>query len=163
MKRRYSIALFEQRIKKIRELLPDAFIGVDLIAGMNGETPELFEKAFKFVENLDISELHVFPYSERKNTLALKIEGIVPVEERRQRAQKLIGLSEKKLRQFYLRNIGKTSTVLFENEKQKGIMQGWTANYLKVETPVDTKLLNQFRKVRLCGINENGSININFE
>ncbi|MEI6141207.1 MAG: tRNA (N(6)-L-threonylcarbamoyladenosine(37)-C(2))-methylthiotransferase MtaB [Mariniphaga sp.] len=121
MKRRYSTALFEQRIKKIRELLPDAFIGVDLIAGMNGETPELFEKAFRFVENLDISELHVFPYSERKNTLALKIEGVVPVEERRHRAQKLIELSEKKLSHFYLRNIGKTSTVLFENEKHKGV------------------------------------------
>ena len=163
MKRRYSTALFEQRIKKIRELLPDAFIGVDLIAGMNGETPELFDKAFRFVENLDISELHVFPYSERKNTLALKIEGVVAFEERRQRAQKLIGLSEKKLSRFYLRNIGKTSSVLFENEKHKGVMQGWTANYIKVETPVDLNLLNQFRKVKLCGMNENGSIRISFE
>ena len=162
MKRRYSTALFEQRISKIRELLPDAFIGVDLIAGMNGETPELFQKAFQFVENLDISELHVFPYSERKNTQALKIAGVVPVEERRLRAQKLIVLSEKKLRSFYQRNIGKTSTVLFENEKHKRVMQGWTANYIKVETPVDPNLLNQFRKVGLSGINENGSVKIDF-
>ena len=162
MKRRYSTALFEQRISKIRELLPEAFIGVDLIAGMTGETNELYEKAFQFVENLDISELHVFPYSERKNTLALKIDGTVPVEERRLRALKLIELSEKKLRLFYQRNIGKTSTVLFENEKPKGVMQGWTANYIKVETQVEPMLLNQFREVILYGINQNGSVKISF-
>jgi threonylcarbamoyladenosine tRNA methylthiotransferase MtaB len=163
MKRRYTTELFAHRISKIRELLPFAFIGVDLIAGMNGETEELFDKAYQFIDSLDISELHVFPYSERKNTRALKIEGIVPIEERRHRAQQLIELSEYKLKSFYRRNIEKTATVLFENEKRKGVMQGWTENYIKVETPYNPELQNKFRTVRLCGINENGTINIRFD
>jgi threonylcarbamoyladenosine tRNA methylthiotransferase MtaB len=163
MKRRYTTSLFAERVSRIRELLPDAFIGVDLIAGMNGETEELFEKAFRFIESLDISELHVFPYSERKNTRALKIPGVVPVEERRRRAQRLIRLSEKKQKDFYERNTGKPETVLFENEKTRGFMQGWTANYIKVETQYKPELLNEFRKVRLCLLNENGTMNISFE
>jgi len=163
MKRRYTTELFAHRILKIRELLPYAFIGVDLIAGMNGETEELFDKAYQFIDSLDISELHVFPYSERKNTRALKIEGIVPIEERRHRAQQLIELSEYKLKGFYRKNIEKTATVLFENEKRKGVMQGWTENYIKVETPYNPELQNKFRTVRLCGINENGTINIRFD
>lgn len=163
MKRRYTTSLFAQRVSKIRELLPQAFIGVDLIAGMNGETEELFEKAYQFIESLDISELHVFPYSERKNTRALKIEGVVPVGERRHRAQLLIKLSEQKLKGFYLRNIGNPETALFENEKTKGFMQGWTANYIKVETQYSPELLNEFRTLKLCGINENGTMNISFE
>jgi len=163
MKRRYTTELFAHRILKIRELLPYAFIGVDLIAGMNGETEDLFDKAYQFIEGLDISELHVFPYSERKNTRALKIEGIVPIEERRHRAQQLIELSEYKLKGFYRKNIEKTATVLFENEKRKGVMQGWTENYIKVETPYNPELQNKFRTVRLCGINENGTINIRFD
>jgi len=163
MKRRYTTDLFAERVSKIRKLLPDAFIGIDLIAGMNGETEELFEKAYQFIESLDISELHVFPYSERKNTRALKIAGVVPIEERRQRAQRLIRLSEQKQKVFCERNIGKSETVLFENEKTKGIMQGWTANYIKVETQYRSELLNQFRKVRLFSFNENGTMNISFE
>jgi len=163
MKRRYTTDLFAERVSKIRKLLPDAFIGVDLIAGMNGETEELFEKAYQFIESLDISELHVFPYSERKNTRALKIAGVVPMEERRQRAQRLIRLSEQKLKQFCERNIGKSETVLFENEKTKGFMQGWTANYIKVETQYQSALLNKFQKVTLCSLNENGTMNISFE
>jgi len=163
MKLRYTTDLFAERVSKIRKLLPDAFIGVDLIAGMNGETEELFEKAYQFIESLDISELHVFPYSERKNTRALKIAGVVPMEERRQRAQRLIRLSEQKLKQFCERNIGKSETVLFENEKTKGFMQGWTANYIKVETQYQSALLNKFQKVTLCSLNENGTMNISFE
>ena len=163
MKRRYTTSLFTQRVSKIRELLPDAFIGVDLIAGMNGETEELFEKAFQYIDSLDISELHVFPYSERKNTRALKIAGVVPVEERRHRTQRLIKLSEQKQKGFYQRNIGKSETVLFENEKTKGLMQGWTANYIKVETEYRPELLNEFRTVSLCGLNENGTMIINFK
>jgi threonylcarbamoyladenosine tRNA methylthiotransferase MtaB len=163
MKRRYSTSLFAQRVSKIRELLPEAFIGVDLIAGMNGETGELFNQAYQFIESLDISELHVFPYSERKNTRALKIEGSVPIEERRNRAQQLIKLSEQKLKGFYQRNIGKSEMVLFENEKTKGFMQGWTANYIKVETRYNPELLNEFRTLKLCGMNENGTMSILFE
>jgi threonylcarbamoyladenosine tRNA methylthiotransferase MtaB len=163
MKRRYSTSLFAQRVSKIRELLPEAFIGVDLIAGMNGETGELFNQAYQFIESLDISELHVFPYSERKNTRTLKIEGSVPIEERRNRAQQLIKLSEQKLKGFYQRNIGKSEMVLFENEKTKGFMQGWTANYIKVETRYNPELLNEFRTLKLCGMNENGTMSILFE
>jgi len=163
MKRRYSTSLFAQRVLKIREYLPQAFIGVDLIAGMNGETEELFEKTFQFIENLDISELHVFPYSERKNTQALKIAGVVPIEERRNRAQRLIKLSEKKQKSFYQRNIGREETVLFENGKTNFCIQGWTANYIKTETDFHLDLLNKFKKVKLCGINENGSMKISFE
>jgi len=163
MKRRYTTSLFAERVARIRELLPDAFIGVDLIAGMNGETEELFEQAFQFIESLDISELHVFPYSERKNTRALKIAMVVPIEERRHRAQRLIQLSEQKHTGFCQRNIGKTEAVLFENEKSKGFMQGWTSNYIKVETQYRPELLNEFRRVRLCGLNENGTMNISFE
>ena len=162
MKRRYTTALFAHRVAKIRELLPDAFIGVDLIAGMNGETEELFEEAYRFIESLDISELHVFPYSERKNTHALQIAGVVPIEERRHRAQKFIHLSEQKQKDFYKRNIGKSELVLFENEKTKGFMQGWTSNYIKVETTYQTELLNEFRTIKLCGLNENGTVNITF-
>lgn len=160
MGRRYTTAHFEQRVSKIRELLPNAFIGVDLIAGMNGEMPELFEKGFGFVSNLDISELHVFPYSERENTRALKIAGVVPIAERRHRAQRLIELSGKKLKTFYKKNLGKTASVLFESGKKNGIIRGWTANYIKVETTFQPGLVNQFRKVKLCGPNENGTINI---
>ncbi len=163
MKRRYSTNLFAQRVSKIREYLPQAFIGVDLIAGMNGETEELFEKTFQYIDNLDISELHVFPYSERKNTQALKIAGVVAVEERRQRAQNLIKLSEKKQKSFYQRNIGREETVLFENGKTNFCIQGWTANYIKTETDFHPDLLNKFKKVKLCGINENGSMKISFE
>lgn len=163
MKRRYTTGLFAQRVSKIRELLPHAFIGVDLIAGMNGETAELFNNAYQFIESLAISELHVFPYSERKNTRALQIAGVVPVEERRSRTQRLIQLSDKKLHAFYKQNIGRPETVLFENEKKKGLMQGWTSNYIKVETPYDPTLLNQFRKLKLCGINDNGTMHISFE
>jgi len=158
MKRRYSTALFAQRIEKIRELLPFAFIGVDLIAGMNGETDELYRKTYQFIENLDISELHVFPYSERKNTMALQIAGSIPMEERRRRANELIGLSEKKLRDFYNKNIGQEAIVLFENEKSKGIMQGWTENYVKVEIPYQPELVNKFNIITLTGTNPNGSM-----
>jgi len=163
MKRRYTTGLFAQRVAKIRELLPDAFIGVDLIAGMNGETKELFEKAFQFIERLDISELHVFPFSERQNTHALKIAGSVPIDVRRHRAQQLISLSEEKHRGFCERNIGKSEIVLFENEKNKGLMHGWTSNYIKVEAQYKPELLNEFSVVKLCGFNENGTMNILLE
>ena len=164
MKRRYNTALFAQRIEKIRELLPYAFIGVDLITGMNGETHELFRKTYQFIEGLDISELHVFPYSERKNTSALQITGsVVPIEERRRRSQEMISLSDKKLNEFYLKNIGQRSTVLFENKKSQGAMQGWTENYIKVETTFRPELINRFSTAILDGINSNGSMNVVFD
>lgn len=163
MKRRYNTALFAHRIALIRTLLPHAFIGVDLIAGMNGETDALYQKAYQFIESLEISQLHVFPYSERKNTKALSIEGVVPIEERRIRAQHLIELSDKKLAAFYAKNIGQNVKVLFENEKKKGVMHGWSENYIKVESEYRTELLNTFCSVQIKGINDNGTANIKFK
>lgn len=156
MKRRYRTELFRQRVEAIREKLPYAFIGVDVIAGMNGETEELFERAYHFIEELDVSQLHAFPYSERANTKALVINGTVPIAERKLRTQRLIKLSEKKLRQFYEKNIGLTPSVLFENQPTKKYTTGWTENYIKVEVPYQEDLLNQKRLVRLESINGNG-------
>jgi threonylcarbamoyladenosine tRNA methylthiotransferase MtaB len=161
MKRRYTTSLFAERIEKIRELLPHAFIGVDLIAGMNGETEDLYRKTYRFLENLEISELHVFPYSERKNTMALLIGGAVPVEERKLRTQELIELSERKLKEFYHKNINQKTTVLFESEKPKGIIHGWTENYIKVETEFQSSLVNQFSNVILSEFNPNGTMKAN--
>ncbi len=158
MKRRYTTALFRQRVEAIRAKLPYAFIGVDVIAGMNGETAELFEEAYHFIEGLEISQLHAFPYSERANTKALVISGTVPIAERKLRTQKLIQLSEKKLLQFYEKNIGQTASVLFENQPTKNSASGWTENYIKVEVPYQPDLLNQKRMVRLQKINNNGHI-----
>lgn len=158
MKRRYSTSLFSQRVEAIRNKLPYAFIGVDVIAGMNGETAALFDQAYRFIENLDVSQLHAFPYSERANTRALSIEGVVPVQERKQRTQKFILLSEKKTAQFYLKNAGRIATVLFENNPVRKTSEGWTENYVKVEVPFEADLLNQTRKVRLKEINGNGNM-----
>lgn len=158
MKRRYSTSLFRQRVEAIRKQLPYAFIGVDVIAGMNGETPILFEKSFQFIESLDVSQLHAFPYSERANTRALSIEGIVPVAERKRRTQRLIQLSELKTTEFYKKNLGRTASVLFENNPGKKSTEGWTENYLKVEVPYQADLLNKTRKVRLTAINVNGNL-----
>jgi MiaB-like tRNA modifying enzyme len=160
MKRRYTTDLFARRIARIRATIPHAFIGVDMIAGMNGETPELYQQAYRFIESQEVSQLHVFPYSERANTAALKIDGIVPVEERRNRTQQLIALSDKKLKAFYIKHIGEEALVLFENQKGKTKMQGWTANYIKVEAPYEKTAINQLRKVRLSGLNEDGSMNV---
>ena len=160
MKRRYTTDLFARRIARIRATIPLAFIGVDMIAGMNGETPELYQQAYRFIESQEVSQLHVFPYSERANTAALKIDGIVPVEERRNRTQQLIALSDKKLKAFYIKHIGEEALVLFENQKGKTKMQGWTANYIKVEAPYEKTAINQLRKVRLSGLNEDGSMNV---
>lgn len=160
MKRRYTTDLFARRIARIRATIPHAFIGVDMIAGMNGETPELYQQAYRFIESQEVSQLHVFPYSERANTAALKIDGIVPVEERRNRTQQLIALSDKKLKAFYIKHIGEKALVLFENQKGKTKMQGWTANYIKVEAPYEKTAINQLRKVRLSGLNEDGSMNV---
>jgi threonylcarbamoyladenosine tRNA methylthiotransferase MtaB len=158
MKRRYSTTLFVQRVEAIREKLPFAFIGVDVIAGMNGETASLFEQAYQFIENLDVSQLHAFPYSERANTKALSIEGIVPVSERKLRTQRLIQLSDRKTAQFYVKNLGRIATVLFENNPGRKSTEGWSENYIKVEVPYREDLLNQALKVRLKEINSNGNV-----
>jgi threonylcarbamoyladenosine tRNA methylthiotransferase MtaB len=159
MKRRYTTALFQQRVEAIRKKLPDAFIGVDVIAGMNGETRELFDSSMHFIEQLDVSQLHAFPYSERANTKALAVSGIVPVAERKERTQQLIRLSEKKLQHFYEKNLGRIAAVLFENQHNKLTASGWTENYIRVEVPFSADILNTTRQIKLRHINENGTVN----
>lgn len=158
MKRKYDTALFRQRIEAIRKALPYAFIGVDVIAGMNGETAGLFEQAYRFIDELEVSQLHAFPYSERANTKALEISGAVAVAERKERTQRLIQLSEAKLLRFYQKNLGRTARVLFENQPGRKSTGGWTENYIKVEVPYQPELLNQTRLVRLRGINGEGHV-----
>jgi len=158
MKRRYTTALFCQRIEVIRKLLPYAFVGVDVIAGMNGETEELFESSYQFIEGLDVSQLHAFPYSERANTKALSISGVVQIAERKRRTQQLIHLSEKKLRHFYEKNLGRMAFVLFENQSDQKTASGWSENYIRVEVPYHAELLNTTRKINLMQINANGSV-----
>ncbi len=158
MKRKYSTGLFAERILKIRELAPHAFIGVDVIAGTNGETEELFQESYDFINNLEISQLHAFPYSERSGTQALKIPWKVSIEERKNRTQRYINLSEKKLRAFCEKNIGRTQTVLFEELTNGGMMEGFTENYIRVEVPYNPDYINQLIKIRLTGILPNGNI-----
>jgi threonylcarbamoyladenosine tRNA methylthiotransferase MtaB len=158
MKRKYNTALFQQRIEEIRGKLPYAFIGVDVIAGMNGESAELFERAYQFINQLDISQLHAFPYSERANTKALAISGVVPIVERKLRTQKLIRLSEVKHLQFYQNNLGRIASVLFEHHPSHKTMSGWTENYIRVEVPYQADLLNQTKMVLLNQINHDGNV-----
>ncbi|MFW5831805.1 MAG: tRNA (N(6)-L-threonylcarbamoyladenosine(37)-C(2))-methylthiotransferase MtaB, partial [Prolixibacteraceae bacterium] len=131
MKRKYSTALFKKRIDKIREIVPHAFIGVDVIAGTNGETEKFFRESYDFINSLEISQLHAFTYSERSGTQALKIPWKVNVEDRKRRTQMYINLSEKKLRAFYEKHLGSEHSVLFEAQKKGNKMAGFTENYIK--------------------------------
>ena len=158
MKRRYDRELFAQRIEKIKTLLPDAFIGVDVIAGSRGESEEDFNEAYKFINELPISQLHVFPYSERQGTKALEIKESVPVQERKQRAKMLQILSGKKLRAFYQNHLNQETEVLFEGYNDHGKMYGFTENYIKVEIPYNLNLSNQLAMVSLKEINEKGNV-----
>lgn len=136
MGRRYTTDLFRHKIEEIRRLIPDAFIGVDLITGARGETPELFEASREFVDSLDISRLHVFPYSERRGTRALGLDAfVVPEAEKHRRARAMISLSEAKLRRFSERFIGAVRPVLLEHIADDGSVAGFTDNYLRVELP----------------------------
>ena len=162
MKRRYSTGLFAKRIHKIREIVPHAFIGVDVIAGTNGETEELFEQSYNFINSLEISQLHAFTYSERSGTQALKIPWKVDPAERKNRTQRYLNLSEKKLRAFYEKHLGTTQTVLFEAQSNSDRMSGFTENYIKVETNHDDQLDNQLRKVVLKSVLPNGNVDIDF-
>jgi threonylcarbamoyladenosine tRNA methylthiotransferase MtaB len=160
MKRKYSTTLFRKRIEKIRELVPDAFIGVDVIAGTNGETEELFQQSYDFINELKISQLHAFTYSERSGTQALKIPWKVNIEDRKRRTQMYINLSEKKLRSFYQKNLDSIRLVLFEDNKRKEKMHGFTENYVKVEVPYDENKVNQLYTVKLKSILPNGNISV---
>ncbi len=160
MKRKYATGLFEKRIRKIREIVPHAFIGVDVIAGTNGETETLFQESYDFINSLEISQLHAFTYSERSGTQALKIPWKVDMEDRKRRTQMYINLSEKKLRAFYQKNIGTEQTVLFESQKKGDNMYGFTENYIKVEAPFQEELINKLQKVTLKQILPNGHVAI---
>lgn len=154
MRRRYDTALFAHKIEKIKHVMPDAFIGVDVIVGTRGETDELFEEARGFIDSLDVSQLHVFSYSERPGTQALKIEYVVDPKVKHARSNTLLDISDSKLHAFYRSQIGKEKTVLFEHTRKGGLMNGFTENYVKVEIPYDSTLSNQTRRVRLEGWNE---------
>ncbi len=162
MKRKYSTALFEKRIHRIREIVPHAFIGVDVIAGTNGETENLFQESYDFLNSLEISQLHAFTYSERSGTQALKIPWKVDIEDRKRRTQMYISLSEKKLRSFYEKHLGSDQTVLFESEHKKENMVGFTENYIKVETLYNEEKVNELEKVNLKSILPNGHVSVDF-
>ena len=157
MHRRYDSALFRHKIEKIKQIIPDAFIGVDVIVGTRGETEELFEESHRFIESLDITQLHVFSYSERPGTQALKIDLVVPPKEKHRRSEILLALSEQRLHAFYEAHIGKTADVLFEHTKGEKVMHGFTENYIRTEIPYNAKLVNCERTVTLSGWNEEGT------
>ena len=153
MRRRYDTALFRHKIEKIKALMPHAFIGVDVIVGTRGETDAYFEETHQFIESLDISQLHVFSYSERPGTQALKIDYVVDPRVKHTRSQCLLELSDRKLHDFYEAHIGQKANVLFEQTRKGGKMHGFTENYIKVEIPYDTALVNETRIVALTGWN----------
>lgn len=149
MHRRYDTALFATKIARIKEVMPNAFIGVDVMVGVRGETLELFEECKAFIESLPISQLHVFTYSERAGTKALSIEPIVPMNERRRRNEILQQVSDAKLKAFYDSQIGKEAIVLWEDSKKGDCMHGFTENYVKVETKYDKNKVNTFEKLKI--------------
>ncbi|ESU22825.1 hypothetical protein FEDK69T_17280 [Flavobacterium enshiense DK69] len=162
MKRRYMRELYSERVAKIREVMPHACIGVDVIVGFPGETDELFLETYHFLNELDISYLHVFTYSERDNTEATEMEGVVPSNVRAKRSKMLRGLSVKKRRAFYESQIGTNRTVLFEGENKEGYIHGFTENYVKVKTPWNPELVNTLHEINLTRIDEDGSVRLEF-
>ena len=138
--------------------MPNCCIGVDVIVGFPGETEEDFLDTYNFINDLEISYLHVFPYSERLNTTAVRLEGVVPQQERNRRVKMLRILSEKKRRAFYEQHIGETFSVLFEAEENSGKMNGFTENYIKVKTDYDPLLVNELTQVKLTAIDEDGEV-----
>ena len=158
MRRRYLSDLYIDRVAAIRKVMPDACIGVDVIVGFPGETDDLFLDTYNFLAKLEISYLHVFTYSERDNTLAASMEGVVPLEVRKKRSKMLRGLSVKKRRAFYESQINTTRTVLFEAENKEGYIHGFTENYVKVKTPWNPELVNTLHQVRLTHIDDDGMV-----
>ena len=155
MKRRYKRELYVDRVRKIKELMPHCCIGVDVIVGHAGENDEDFLETYNFLNELDVSYLHVFTYSERENTTALLIKPVVPSHKRSERSKMLHILSDKKRRYFYEQQIGKDFTVLFEEDIENGMMQGFTENYVRVTAKYDPLLINETKLVSLKSINEN--------
>ncbi|MFD1014520.1 tRNA (N(6)-L-threonylcarbamoyladenosine(37)-C(2))-methylthiotransferase MtaB [Winogradskyella rapida] len=162
MKRRYMKELYVDRVSKIKEVMPSACIGVDVIVGFPGETNEIFLETYNFLNELDISYLHVFMYSERDNTEAAAMEGVVPKNVRAKRSKMLRGLSAKKRRAFYEKQLNTDRTVLFEGENKEGYIHGFTENYVKVKAPWNPELVNTLHEVRLTEIDDDGLVRFDF-
>jgi len=162
MKRRYQREVYTDRVANIRKVMPHACIGVDVIVGFPGETDEHFLETYNFLNEMDISYLHVFTYSERDNTEAAQMLDIVPMNVRSKRSKMLRGLSVKKRRAFYEGQIGRNRTVLFESENKEGYIHGFTENYVKVKTPWNPELVNTLHQINLTRIDEDGSVRMEF-
>ncbi len=160
MKRRYKRELYVERVAKIKSLMPHCCIGVDVIIGFPGETEVDFLETYQFLNGLDVSYLHVFTYSERPNTVAAEMDGVVPQKVRQERSKMLRNLSEKKKRSFYEENIGKNAKVLFEQDVEAGMMHGFTENYIRVVAKYDPLLINTLKSVMLTGVNEKGLMEV---
>lgn len=160
MRRRYLTSLYRDKVSQIKNLMSHACIGVDVIVGFPGETDADFNDTYNFLNELDISYLHVFTYSERADTLAAEMNDIIPVHLRKERNKKLRILSEKKLRKFYESQEGTTQIVLFESDNKSGWMHGFSRNYVKVRTAYDSSLVNQEVECLLENISEDGSMNV---
>ena len=158
MKRRYLRKTYTDRVKKIKEKMPNACIGVDVIVGFPGETDEHFLETYNYLNDMDISYLHVFTYSERPNTEAIAMDGVVPKNIRAKRSKMLRGLSVKKRRAFYESQLGNTLSVLFESENKQGFINGFTENYVKVKAPWNPDLVNTLHKITLTEIDEDGLV-----
>jgi len=162
MRRRYMKELYVDRVNRIKQVMPHACIGVDVIVGFPGETDELFLESYNFLNQLDISYLHVFTYSERDNTVAATMEGEVPKNVRAKRSKMLRGLSVKKRRAYYESQIGSSRTVLFESENKEGYIHGFTENYVKVKAPWNPELVNTLQEVMLTKIDDDGIVRFDF-
>ena len=163
MRRRYMTDLYLDRVARINKTMPNACIGVDVIVGFPGETQELFLETYNFLNQLEVSYLHVFTYSERENTPATAMEGVVPKNIRAKRSKMLRGLSAKKRRAFYESQLGNTLTVLFEGENKQGYIHGFTQNYVKVKHPWNPELVNTLKEVTLLEIDEDGMVRFEFK
>lgn len=162
MKRRYMRELYVDRVNKIKEVMPHACIGVDVIVGFPGETEENFLETYHFLNELEISYLHVFTYSERENTVAAEMKDVVPQKVRSKRSKMLRGLSVKKRRAFYESQLGTSRTVLFEGENKEGYINGFTENYIKVKMPWNPEFVNTLHKVKLTEIDTDGLVRFEF-
>ena len=162
MKRRYLRDTYTNRVHRIKEIMPNACIGVDVIVGFPGETDEHFLETYNYLNDLDISYLHVFTYSERPNTEAVLMDGVVPKKVRAKRSKMLRGLSVKKRRAFYESQLGNSATVLFESENKEGYIYGFTQNYVKVKTPWNPHLINTLKQIKLTKIDEDGLVRFDF-
>ena len=162
MKRRYQREVYTERVNKIREVMPNACIGVDVIVGFPGETDEHFLETYNFLNEMNISYLHVFTYSERDDTEAANMNGVVAANVRAKRSKMLRGLSVKKRRAFYESQIGTNRTILFESENKEGYIHGFTENYVKVKTPWNPELVNTLHEINLTRIDDDGSVRMEF-